>query len=102
MRIALLATLIVAGAAIPARAQLVAARDGPIVYGHHPDVTSCRTRFWVDALGVSVKIGTSPAEVVRFRTCSCPTERPRAAGRRGHNGQSCRVRDARHPGPWAG
>jgi catechol 2,3-dioxygenase-like lactoylglutathione lyase family enzyme len=88
MRIALLATLIVAGAAIPARAQLVAAKDGPIVYGHHHmNVTSlaAHRKFWVDALGgVSVKIGTSPAEVVRFPNVFVfLTERPTSGGTKG-------------------
>ena len=47
-----------------ASAQLLAAKDGPIVYGHHHlNVTSidAHKRFWVDTLGGrAVKVGTSP------------------------------------------
>jgi catechol 2,3-dioxygenase-like lactoylglutathione lyase family enzyme len=54
----------------PASAQLVAAKDGPIVYGHHHlNVTNldAHKKFWVDALGgASIKVGTSPAEIVKF------------------------------------
>jgi catechol 2,3-dioxygenase-like lactoylglutathione lyase family enzyme len=53
-----------------ASAQLVAAREGAIIYGHHHlNVTSIdeHKKFWVDALGgKSVKIGTSPNEIVMF------------------------------------
>jgi catechol 2,3-dioxygenase-like lactoylglutathione lyase family enzyme len=49
---------------------LLAARDGPIVYGHHHlNVTSIddHKKFWVDTLGgKSVKVGTSPNEIVMF------------------------------------
>ena len=40
--------------AAPASAQLLAAKDGPVVYGHHHlNVTSIdeHKKFWVDALG---------------------------------------------------
>jgi len=51
-------------------AQLLAAKDGPIVYGHHHlNVTSVdeAKKFWVDALGgVATKVGTSPAEIIKF------------------------------------
>ena len=54
----------------PASAQLVAAKDGPVVYGHHHlNVTSIdeHKKFWVDTLGgKSVKVGTSPNEIVMF------------------------------------
>jgi len=57
-------------ACVPASAQLLAAKDGPIVYGHHHlNVTSidAHKKFWVDALGgKSVKVGTSPNEIVMF------------------------------------
>ena len=57
-------------ASVPASAQLLAATDGPIVYGHHHlNVTSidAHKKFWVDALGgKSVKVGTSPNEIVMF------------------------------------
>jgi len=53
-----------------ASAQLVAAKDGPIVYGHHHlNVTSVddHRKFWVDALGgVATKIGTNNVEIIKF------------------------------------
>jgi catechol 2,3-dioxygenase-like lactoylglutathione lyase family enzyme len=53
-----------------ASAQLVAAKDGPVVYGHHHlNVTSidAHKKFWVDTLGgKSVKVGTRPNEIVMF------------------------------------
>jgi catechol 2,3-dioxygenase-like lactoylglutathione lyase family enzyme len=56
--------------AAPASAQLLAAKDGPIVYGHHHlNVTSidAHKKFWIDTLGGKlVKVGTSPNEVVMF------------------------------------
>jgi catechol 2,3-dioxygenase-like lactoylglutathione lyase family enzyme len=62
---AALATLVVAGVAAPATAQLVAAKDGAVVYGHHhlivTDVAAHR-KFWVDGLGgTTAKLGTSDA-----------------------------------------
>jgi hypothetical protein len=46
-----------------ASAQLVAAKDGPVVYGHHHlNVTSVepQKKFFVDALGgTAIKIGTN-------------------------------------------
>ena len=54
----------------PASAQLLAAKDGPIVYGHHHlNVTSidAHKKFWIDTLGgKSVKVGTSPNDVIEF------------------------------------
>ena len=55
----------------PAPAQLLAAKDGPIAYGHHhlnvSDLAAHRT-FWVDGLGgTPVVIGTSKAERIKFR-----------------------------------
>ena len=56
--------------AATASAQLIAAKDGPIVYGHHHlNVTSVdeHKKFWVDALGgVATKIGTNNVEIVKF------------------------------------
>jgi catechol 2,3-dioxygenase-like lactoylglutathione lyase family enzyme len=72
MRILIAATLFVlALGPSPARAQLLAAKDGPIAYGHHhvnvTDVAAHR-KFWVDALGGSVvTVGTSPSTIVKFR-----------------------------------
>jgi predicted enzyme related to lactoylglutathione lyase len=53
-----------------ASAQLLAAKEGPIVYGHHHlNVTSLEEhkKFWVDALGgVATRIGTNNTEIVKF------------------------------------
>ena len=53
-----------------ASAQLIAAKDGPIVYGHHHlNTTNTETarKFWIDALGgVLVKFGTNNTEIIRF------------------------------------
>ena len=58
---------ILAGA-MPASAQLIAAKDGPVVYGHHHlNVTSVadHKKFFVDALGgIPVTIGNR--EIVKF------------------------------------
>ena len=57
-------------AASPARAQLLAAKDGPIVYGHHHvNATSvdAHKKFWADSLGGTViKVGANNQEIVRF------------------------------------
>jgi len=70
MRIALLAAIFVVSASASAWAQLTAAKDAAVKYGHHHiNVTSvdAHKKFWIDALGgTPVRIGTSPAEVVRF------------------------------------
>jgi catechol 2,3-dioxygenase-like lactoylglutathione lyase family enzyme len=57
-------------AGTPASAQLLAAREGPVVYGHHhinaSDVDAHR-KFWIDALGGQlVQVGTSSAAIVKF------------------------------------
>jgi predicted enzyme related to lactoylglutathione lyase len=53
-----------------ASAQLLAAKEGPIVYGHHHlNVTNMddAKKFWVDALGgVLVKVGPENREVIKF------------------------------------
>ena len=53
-----------------ASAQLLAAKDGPIVYGHHHLNTAnmeAQKRFFVDTLGGSLlKVGTNNLEIVRF------------------------------------
>ena len=53
-----------------ASAQLIAAKDGPIVYGHHHlNTTNTETarKFWIDALGgVLVKFGTNNTEIIKF------------------------------------
>ena len=50
-------------------AQLTAAKDGPIVYGHHHfNVTSVdeHKKFWATLGGTTIKVGTYPAEIIRF------------------------------------
>lgn len=53
-----------------ASAQLLAAKDGPVVYGHHHlNATNIeeQKRFYVSTLGgTAVKVGTSSAEIVKF------------------------------------
>ena len=53
-----------------ASAQLTAAKDGPIVYGHHHLNTTnvdAQKRFFVDTLGgVAIKVGTNNLEIVKF------------------------------------
>jgi catechol 2,3-dioxygenase-like lactoylglutathione lyase family enzyme len=67
--LAILALLVLVPASTSS-AQLVAAKDGPIVYGHHHlNVTSAdeHKKFWVDALGgVPTRIGTNQIEIVKF------------------------------------
>jgi catechol 2,3-dioxygenase-like lactoylglutathione lyase family enzyme len=68
--VSIAAVLFVLAAGTPASAQLAAATDGPIVYGHHHlNVTNvdAHKKFWVEGLGGTIiKVGTSPAEIVRF------------------------------------
>jgi predicted enzyme related to lactoylglutathione lyase len=51
-------------------AQLLAAKDGPIVYGHHHlNVTNAdeAKKFWVDAIGgVLIKVGPENREIIKF------------------------------------
>src|SRR5438552_13187012 len=53
-----------------ASAQLMAAKDGPIVYGHHHVNTTsvdAQKKFFVETLGgTAIKIGTNNTEIVRF------------------------------------
>jgi predicted enzyme related to lactoylglutathione lyase len=69
LRLVILLLLVLAPAS-NASAQLLAAKDGPIVYGHHhlnvtnPDEAK---KFWIDALGgVLVKVGPENREVIKF------------------------------------
>ncbi len=61
---------LVACVASTASAQLVAAKDGPIVYGHHHLNTTnvdAQKKFFVETLGGTlIKVGTNNAEVIRF------------------------------------
>jgi catechol 2,3-dioxygenase-like lactoylglutathione lyase family enzyme len=53
----------------PASAQLLAAKDGPIVYGHHHLFVSnvdAHRRFWVDTLGGSFLTLSSGVQAVKF------------------------------------
>jgi predicted enzyme related to lactoylglutathione lyase len=63
-------TLLVLAPASEASAQLLAAKDGPIVYGHHHvNATSIdeHKKFWGDALGgIVVRVGANNLEIVRF------------------------------------
>src|SRR5229473_1417427 len=66
----LVSALLVLVSASEASAQLVAAKDGPIVYGHHHLNTTnmeAEKKFFVETLGGSlVKIGTNNTEIVEF------------------------------------
>ena len=63
-------TLLVLAPASNASAQLLAAKDGPIVYGHHHlNVTNLdeAKKFWVDAIGgVLIKVGPESREIIKF------------------------------------
>ncbi len=63
-------TLLVLSRASDSSAQLVAAKDGPIVYGHHHvNATNAdeHKKFWVDALGgVLTRVGTNNLEIIKF------------------------------------
>ena len=66
-----LALTLIALAPVPrASAQLLAAKDGPIVYGHHHLLVTNvadHKKFWVDALGgTAITIGTQNREIVKF------------------------------------
>src|SRR3982750_1099574 len=66
----LMSALLVLASASKAPAQLVAAKDGPIVYGHHHLHTThmaAQKKFFVETLGGKlIQIGTNNAEVVEF------------------------------------
>ena len=57
-------------AALPASAQLIAAKDGPIVYGHHHIATSnveAQKKFLVSIFGgQAIAIGTDKLEIIQF------------------------------------
>src|SRR5262245_63198203 len=62
--------LLLVASASTASAQLTAAKEGPVVYGHHHVNTTnmdAQKKFFVDTLGGTlVKIGTNNAEIVKF------------------------------------
>jgi catechol 2,3-dioxygenase-like lactoylglutathione lyase family enzyme len=62
-------TVFVLAAASTASAQLTAAKDGPIVYGHHHVAASdiaAHKKFWADTLGGTVGKFGNNAEIVKF------------------------------------
>ena len=66
--ISVLSALLVVAGAPAALAQLTAANDGPIVYGHHHlNVTSVdeHQRFWVDTLG-GTPASSGPLSLIKF------------------------------------
>ncbi len=81
-----LAVVCVLANVLTASAQLTAAQDGPIVYGHHHlNVTStdAHKAFWVDTLGGTiVTVGTR--EIIKFSNVLVfLTERPPTGGTKG-------------------
>ena len=64
------AALLVAGSAVNAAAQLIAAKDGPIVYGHHHIAASdipAQLKFFADTLGgTKITFGPQNIDVVKF------------------------------------
>src|SRR5919201_1831695 len=84
MLLCVLSVLLLFAAVPECSAQLLAAKDGPIVYGHHHLNTTnmaAQKKFFVDTLGGKlVTIGTNNAEIVEFpnvliffRTTQAPT-----------------------------
>ncbi|MCC6989293.1 MAG: VOC family protein [Acidobacteria bacterium] len=67
VRSLLLGGIVLAGVSTPVSAQLLAAADGPVVYGHHHlTVTNVEAHkaFWIGALGgTPAKLGTNDAVV---------------------------------------
>ena len=81
---ALVVILLVLAGASRASAQLLAAKDGPIVYGHHHVNTTnvdAQKKFFVDTLGgTAITIGSNQQEIIKFpnvliffRTNQAPT-----------------------------
>jgi len=70
MRALFVLAVFVLAPASRASAQLLAAKDGPIAYGHHHLVVTNvadHKKFWVDTLGgVAITIGTQNREIVKF------------------------------------
>jgi catechol 2,3-dioxygenase-like lactoylglutathione lyase family enzyme len=83
-----LVAFLLAALPAPAFAQLTAAKDGPVAYGHHHlnvSDAAAHKRFWVDGLGgTAVTLGTSPATRVRFPNVFVFfTEKPPTGGTKG-------------------
>jgi catechol 2,3-dioxygenase-like lactoylglutathione lyase family enzyme len=70
MPVAVVAAICLLVGSSTASAQLLAAKDGPIVYGHHHLNVSnidADKKFFADVLGgTAIKIGTNNIEIVRF------------------------------------
>jgi|SRR6266850_1222179 len=70
MRIRVLAVLFVLAPVSPVFAQLLVAKGGPVVYGHHHLNVSnidASKKFFVDTLGGTlIKVGANNAEIVKF------------------------------------
>ena len=68
--IVLLSWILLLARAPDVSAQLTAAKEGPVVYGHHHLNTTnieAQKKFFVDTLGgVAVKVGTNNLEIVKF------------------------------------
>ena len=66
----LFSALLIVSAASTASAQLVAAKDGPVVYGHHHFNTTnldAQKKFFVDTLGGTlITIGTNNTQILKF------------------------------------
>jgi catechol 2,3-dioxygenase-like lactoylglutathione lyase family enzyme len=83
-----LGTVILLGVATNASAQLIAAKEGPIVYGHHHlNVTSVdeHRKFWTTIGGTAIKIGVDKdREIIRFTNVLVfMTARPPKGGTKG-------------------
>src|SRR5262245_15031853 len=68
LRVLVVLAVLVLAPASGARAQLLAAKDGPIVYGHHHLVVTSvadQKKFWVDTLG-GVPVSIANREIVKF------------------------------------
>ena len=83
-----LGAVILFGIATNASAQLTAAKEGPIVYGHHHlNVTSVdeHRKFWTTIGGTAIKIGVdNDREIIRFpNVLVFMTARPPKGGTKG-------------------
>ncbi len=66
--VSVVVVLVALGAALPASAQLIAAKDGPIVYGHHHLAASnieASSKFFATLGGSPIKLANN-ADVVKF------------------------------------
>jgi catechol 2,3-dioxygenase-like lactoylglutathione lyase family enzyme len=87
-----LAAIFLTALPAPSRAQLIAAKDGPIVYGHnHVYVASIpeAKKFWVDALGGAV-VSLGSREMIRYENMMIffTEDKPGAPARAGTKGST--------------